>query len=456
MRRTRLLLVSPPAPYDVRQWAAPIPCKPQLHSLAGFVRDVADARIVELDVTMGSPGSFEGVPAFLERIDAFLSLGDVDLVGISCWTSFHYLGAVAVIRAVRRRAPRVPIVVGGHHATAVPADFTQSELGVDFVVRGDGEHALRSLCEARPRRPASAKVVEGRRYVLEDPGKIDWASYPWQNETNRTLWLSLSRGCPFDCVFCVGRARISAYGVAEALDVLERLCRERAPHMICLADPVFGLDHAWTEALLDGIVARGLETRFWAETRVDVVRPPLLDRLRAAGFWLDFGLDTASPDMVRTMGKSGNPARYLARAQETLRHADAIDLPHLLYLLFNHPGETPATAAETVRFVEELAAGPGPLSGMAAGQSFFFLPGTDAYRRLAAHERRWGTKVRHPTWWREPADQYRLATEVLPSAAFGGREQELSHWATWQHQLNHRWAPRRTAYFDTYFRRLFG
>src|SRR5262245_3332030 len=135
-----LLLLSPPVLHAPTWWKSEVASKPHLFSLAGFVRDLAEVRIIELATKMGARAG--DVERFLDGIDEEVDLDGVDLVGISCWTSLHYLGAVALARRVRARRPELPIAVGGHHPTAVPADFTGAEQLFDFVVRGDGEHVL--------------------------------------------------------------------------------------------------------------------------------------------------------------------------------------------------------------------------------------------------------------------------------------------------------------------------
>ena len=99
MARRTLLLVSPPALHGARWWAPRNANKPHLDSLAGYVRDLADTHIVEMDIVAGEPSAEQ-----CARLDELLT-GPLDLVGISCWTSMHYLGACAVARRVRRLAP---------------------------------------------------------------------------------------------------------------------------------------------------------------------------------------------------------------------------------------------------------------------------------------------------------------------------------------------------------------
>jgi radical SAM superfamily enzyme YgiQ (UPF0313 family) len=209
-------------------------------------------------------------------------------------------------------------------------------------------------------------------------------------------------------------------------------------------------------SFLDGLEERQLGLKFWAETRADLLSVELLDRLCANDFWVDFGLDSGSAEMVRRQRKSRSPERYLDKAREILRHADAIGMPHLIYLLFNFPGETPATTRETMDFVEALVDEGGPVSGLACAQSFFILPGTGAYRHLDAYETELGTEVRHPTWWRERGNQHALATDILPSAAFAGHEEALDQWKTWQMELSKRWTPRRPRAVNSTYMQVFG
>jgi radical SAM superfamily enzyme YgiQ (UPF0313 family) len=447
----QLLLIAPPVLYAPTWWSRKVASKPHLHSLAGFVRDIAQVKIVELDVQY-SGGELE---PFLDGID--LGLDQIDLVGISCWTSLHYLGAVALARKLRARRPELPIAVGGHHATAVPSDFFGGLF--DFIVQGDGELALRELCEKEAKRPARAEVMCPGPYSLSDPSRIDWEHYPWHDQAARVLWLGLSRGCPFKCAYCAEPQRGTSwphYQIADALKILEGLRRTHDPHVICFSDPLFGANRPWTEALLDGISQLGLRNMFWCETRADLMTPALLDKMRACRFKVDFGLDTGSEIMARRMVKSPAPETYLRKAREIIRYVNSIDLFHDTYVLFNFPGETPDTARETMDFVENLVASDGPASGWVSSQSFFILPGTETYKRMDEYREIYGTEIRHPTWWRETSDHNVLATDILPSREYRGRENELRDFQKWQNTVNVARIRRQTPQTQAFMRSFYG
>jgi radical SAM superfamily enzyme YgiQ (UPF0313 family) len=438
--RKALLLVSPPVPHGQGWWANRIANKPHLASLAGHVRDLAAVRTVELDLVAGEP--IASLLAEVERAVAELG-GELGLVGISCWTSLHYLGALAVARRVRELAPEVPIAVGGHHATAMPGDFDRESC--DFLVRGDGEHPLRALCAEWPARPDAMRVLQGRTFDQSSLADVDWDHYARPGERPRALWLATSRGCAFRCHFCVEPERgasYSRYPVGPLLDVIERLVASYAPRVLAFSDPLFGANLPWLERFLDGVERRALPLRFWCETRVDLLSRPLLERLQRCGFMVDFGLDSASPTMVARMGKSAQPRRYLERARETLDHASAIGLHHGVYVIFNYPGETPETTRETRAWLEALGARGGPMAGWLSSQTFFILPGTRSWARMTDDAREHGTVIGYPGWWRHAGDHYTLATSNIPSAAWYGREEELGAFRPWNDDLNARWSRR--------------
>ena len=119
--------------------------------------------------------------------------------------------------------------------------------------------------------------------------------------------------------------------------------RVHRPGVIAFSDPLFGSNRRWLDGFLDGVEKRGIPLMFWAETRVDLMSAELLERFKRCRFQIDFGLDTASETMAARMAKAAHPGRYLEKAREMLRHADAIGLLHGIYIVFNFPGETPET-----------------------------------------------------------------------------------------------------------------
>jgi radical SAM superfamily enzyme YgiQ (UPF0313 family) len=325
----------------------------------------------------------------------------------------------------------------------MPDDFNHDIC--DWLVRGDGEHPLRALCEELPARPDRMEVVIGELYDQSDPGHIDWKSYGRPEARSRALWLGTSRGCAFKCRFCVEPQRGSTYSRYSALDtlaIIEGLLETHEPRVIAFSDPLFGANRRWTEAFLDGLEERNLPLMFWAETRADLMSPDLLERFKRCGFMLDFGLDTGSETMAGRMEKTGNPKGYLERSAALLGHANDIGLHHGVYIVFNFPGETPETVLETQAFLAALGGDRGSMGGWLSCQTFFILPGTHSFLHMAHNATEYGTEIRNPGWWRQTGDHHALATDILPSAAWAGREEDLRDFGPWNQAMNQAWVAR--------------
>jgi radical SAM superfamily enzyme YgiQ (UPF0313 family) len=285
-------------------------------------------------------------------------------------------------------------------------------------------------------------IISGGLFDQSNPDHVDWDRYGRPGQKDRVLWVGTGRGCSFQCRFCIEPQRgaaYSRYSVNDTLHILERLVRSNEPSVIAFSDPLFGASRQWTEAFLDGIQNRSLPLMFWAQTRADLMTPQLLEAFKRCGFMLDFGLDTASKTMIERMEKSADAERYLAKYREILGYADAIGLLHGVYLIFNFPGETPDTVYETQCFIDSLGLEGGPMSGWLSAQTFFILPGTDTFNRMPEYAASYGTQIRHPNWWKEKGDHYTLATDVLPSAAWIDRQDELHAFNQWNEGVNARW-----------------
>lgn len=69
------------------------------------------------------------------------------LIGISSLFSAYNDVALETAAVVKKVCPQVPIVLGGHHPTALP-ESVMDHKAVDYVLRGDGEVGLPALAGA--------------------------------------------------------------------------------------------------------------------------------------------------------------------------------------------------------------------------------------------------------------------------------------------------------------------
>lgn len=401
---------------------------PHLVSLGGYLEAHLPVRAVILDLGYEGGDRRRLARCIAER-------GPFALVGISAYSSFDHLRVIALGALIKQLLPSVPLVAGGYHATALPRSLLSPGAPFDAVIVGEGEIPMRDAVAAVLGGGAPPRGVLGPAHVDDldtlPPYRWDLIDHYWPRapKLGRKVQLYLSRGCPFDCTFCMERAKADrrwrAFSPERALAELRGLARAAeaagAPlsgFIVNVADPLFGLERAWRRAVLEGIVREGIAPRqFWTLTRADSLDQDDVRLLAAARFAIGLGLESGSPTMLSLMNKSARPERYLESVLRLARHSRDHGLNWAVNLVVGHPGENRETMEETVAFVERLFDGGRETRGWLSVDPFRLYPGSHVHEQRAEWERRFGARFHRPSWWASPHDPAFSAEFIDPSAA---------------------------------------
>jgi len=187
-----------------------------------------------------------------------------------------------VIGLVRALAPEAHVAVGGYDPSLAPEAWTHPALGVDTIVRGEGDVTFRELVRALEARRPLAGVTglwyrEGngfRRNPPRPPAALDRGEIRPPNRAARALGgstmlgrpidvVETSRGCTFDCSFCSiiemrGR-NFHRFPIARVLDDVAD-ARARGARAIFFVDDNITLDVPRFEALCRAIIDARLDT----------------------------------------------------------------------------------------------------------------------------------------------------------------------------------------------------
>jgi radical SAM superfamily enzyme YgiQ (UPF0313 family) len=231
------------------------------------------------------------------------------LVGISSLFTAYAQEALAAAAAIKRRHPACTIVMGGHHATAMPEHVLSSQ-AVDFVLRGEGEVSMPLLAEAlRDRRlleevpgiafrrpdgglyispPATVGCPD--RFPLPAFEMVDWRRY--RRNGRGSAVIVASRGCPLRCSYCsVGASAWLPYRlrpVSQVLSEIEISVVRHAAGFIDFEDENLSLNRTWFMELLNGIRSRFGDEKLELRA-MNGLYPPALDEaivsaMAGAGF----------------------------------------------------------------------------------------------------------------------------------------------------------------------------
>jgi radical SAM superfamily enzyme YgiQ (UPF0313 family) len=293
----------------------------------------------------------------------------------------HIAGATAVSMTfdharqilcdVKAIDPEILTVIGGPHVTFCARQTFETFPELDVVVLGEGEETLVDLTRAVDGarnldtvngiayRVGSEVRTTAKRKVIKN---LDALPLPARHllplDRYRALGMPISmttsRGCPYKCIFCVGRkmvgAKVRYHSIDRVVAELQNLAKLKF-HQINIADDLFTTNQNHCLAVCEEILKRNLEINWTSFARVDTVSEKLLSRMKAAGCTaVSFGIESANPDILKTI-KKGITVEQIRNAVRICRRVGIS--PYASFIL-GLPGETPETIKETTDFAAIL------------------------------------------------------------------------------------------------------
>ena len=307
-----------------------------------------------------------------EILEAKLKSFLPDFVGITAVTmTFDH--AAMIVRDIKAIDETILTVMGGPHVSMCAEDTLRALPELDMIVLGEGDDTIVRLAETVAgdrdwRRVPGLAFRDGDRISATEskPYAVDVTTLPMParhliplgryRALNMPVSMTTSRGCPFKCIFCVGRKMVGArvryrnpMAVVDELAYLNSLNFNQ----INIADDLFTASRAHCFGVCDEILRRGLRFKWSSFARVDLVSLDLLKKMKEAGcVAVSFGVETANPEILKTI-KKGITLEQVEAAVNACVEAEV--LPHVSFIL-GLPGETPETIEETRLFGEKIKA----------------------------------------------------------------------------------------------------
>jgi radical SAM superfamily enzyme YgiQ (UPF0313 family) len=371
-RSKRILLVNPPF-LEKRIHEEDIRSMPiGLYNVAAVLKtDGYEVTLLNLNAGEPSP---EGVIALIEQFCP-------DVIGFSIMNANRW-GGIDIARRAKALDAKIVTVFGGVGASYLWEHLLTHFAEIDYVVIGEGERAFLNLVRCIERN-AGADVAELGGIAFRkngqpertacDPFIADLDRLPDPTQYYTYPHLSLTRGCPANCRFCGspgfwGR-QVRFHSPGYFVGQIERLA-SRGVSFFYFSDDTFTLRKKTVLAVCREIIARQLNIRWAAISRVDTVDEEILSWMRKAGcIQISYGIESANRDVRRILDKRIKLDDVKAAFAATRRYGI---LPRA-YFIYGCPGDSHATIKETLDLIGEIK----PL-----GAIFYLLaifPGTQLY-----------------------------------------------------------------------------
>ncbi len=358
------------------------------------------------------------------------------IICISGTTSNHYLSSKLIAEYFQADFPETVQIFGGAHASACPNDFDYDNSPIDYVIKGEGEKSMHELINNNVKKQDKPVILPNNPIRdLNDLPPIEFSIFDKYIEKFNHLSISLSRGCPFSCNFCMEKGLSNsersvkgwkAYSPRRAIQEVNSMIKFGKEHAIKIFgfyDPTFGLNKKWLLSFLDSFNFNEDDFSYcWVETRLDILNRELIKKFQQKRFFLMYGLESYSDNMLKIMNKCVNPREYLNKFEEIYNVHKEINAKLTFNILMNHPGETQESYAITYDRLEKLEK-ENDLDFFYFNIRFYHhFPGTVLYNKSNEFEKNYGTKIYFPEWWKNESLLKLGAYCVRPSRTLSLKE----------------------------------
>lgn len=275
--------------------------------------------------------------------------------GVYIWNVAATTQVIALLRRVR---PDLRIIIGGPEVSFEYEDTEIFRL-CDHLIVGEGDVAFRELVADLTAGKPREKIVHAA------PPDITALQLPYDEYTDtdlreRMLYVEASRGCPFQCEFCLSSLdeRVRAIPLDSFLAALKQLI-DRGARGFKFVDRTFNLNIRTSVAILQFCLANyrpGFELHFeMIPDRLPVELRALLTQFPAGAVQLEIGIQSFTKEVLTNTSRTQNferlenNLRFLSEETDVHIHSD---------LIFGLPGES----------VESFAAGFDQLMAMKPGE----------------------------------------------------------------------------------------
>jgi len=209
-----------------------------------------------------------------------------DIVGVTSVT-MNFPQAVDIVKTTKAYDPSIITMMGGPHVSFDAMSTLIKYPEIDIIVMGEGERTVKELMQCIREKDSWNKVdgiafKKDGQVVITRPREFikDLDSLPMPDRdilpVSRYLALGFpvsittSRGCPYQCIFCVGRRmvgnRIRVRTAPHVADEIEQILSYGFPR-INIADDLFTANRKWVTELCTEIKKLGHKFVyfFWAQ-----------------------------------------------------------------------------------------------------------------------------------------------------------------------------------------------
>ncbi|SHE51655.1 B12-binding domain-containing radical SAM protein [Clostridium fallax] len=240
-----------------------------------------------------------------------------DIIAFSCYIwNMEYVNRLSEL--IKLIDENIKILYGGPEVSFNSDEFLKNSSG-DYVIEGEGEETYKEFIEKKIK-GENLEVIKGL-YVKKENGDISYGGirpqmdmdkliFPYNEEDNfenKIIYYEASRGCPFNCKYCLSS---TIKGVRFLpIDRVKKELKffiDKKVRLVKFVDRTFNCNHDYTKEIWSFLSKQDTETRFHFEIAADILKEDEIEILNKAPkgrFQLEVGVQTTNNEVLKNINR---------------------------------------------------------------------------------------------------------------------------------------------------------
>lgn len=291
---------------------------------------------------------------------------------------------IALCVRLKTILPKMKILFCGAHATVFARQILEENECIDFIALGEYEYTVSALADRLAdqkndfridglayRQGQDIRVSEKKGFVgdlnmLPSPA---FDLFPCNDQPDLSIYrdgittfkpavtLHSSRGCPFQCDFCMwnqvmyGNGPYRVFSPKRVVDEMEHVIDNYAAKEIYFDDDDFCVDKKHVLGICEEIKRRGLKIKWSCMGDAIACDEDMIREMAYAGcIFMKFGVESGSRDILKNIGKPLNPEKAVEIARLCRKYGI---MTHATFS-FGLDGESRLTMRQTLRLANRI------------------------------------------------------------------------------------------------------
>ena len=314
----KFLLINPPMDYNVitkeHSFEAYMPPLGLLYLATPLIKQGHSVKVIDFVAELFTE----------EKLNKEVS--EVDIVGLTI-TSQLAGSAKKIVELIKQNFPNKTVIIGGPHCT-IQKQESLNEIKADISVMGDGEEVILEIVDSlKGKRKLSkvhgifykekGKILKGLPPIeIEDLDSINFPTRSLINQYDygkttvsgvtffargKITTIMTTRGCPFNCTFCVSKSIFKKCRLRSAENVVKELEEISKDYDTVFAvDDNFLMDKKRANKIMDLLIEKNLDLDIWISgSRVTDADKDLFIKMKKAGVKsLEFGIESGNQEVL--------------------------------------------------------------------------------------------------------------------------------------------------------------